>query len=57
MRMKLVSQISREYKGKKYRKFWINIPNKILKELGWKANQELNAEVKDGKLIVSKKKK
>jgi len=50
--MRLLSQISREYKGKEYKKFWVVIPNKIIEKLGWKTGQELKAEVKDKKLIV-----
>ena len=54
--MKLQSQISREYKGEKYEKFWTVIPNKLLKELKWGTGQELEGEVKDGKLVIKKKK-
>lgn len=53
--MKLQSQISREYKGEKYEKSWVVIPQDLLKELGWKTGQELEAEVKDEKLIIKKK--
>ena len=53
--MKILSQISRKYKGKFYKKFWIIIPRKILENLGWKTGQELKAEIKNNKLIISKK--
>ena len=57
--MRLQSQISREYKDKEgndkqYEKFWIVIPSKVIKKLGWKARTELEAEIKDGKLVIEK---
>ena len=52
--MKLQSQISREYSGQKYEKFWVVIPNKLMKLLSWKSGQELKADVKGDKLIVEK---
>ena len=52
--MRLLSQISREYKGTKYEKFWIVIPSKIIKKLGWKTGIELNADLKNGKLVINK---
>ncbi|HOF44555.1 MAG TPA: hypothetical protein PKW70_04125 [Candidatus Pacearchaeota archaeon] len=52
--MRLQSQISREYKGEKYEKSWIVVPQSLLKELGWKSGQELKAEIKDKKLIIEK---
>ena len=52
--MRLLSQISREYKGKEYKKFWIVIPNKIIEKLGWKSGTELNADLKNGKLVINK---
>lgn len=52
--MRLLSQISREYKDSKYEKFWIVIPSKLIDKLGWKKGQELEAEVKDKKLVIEK---
>jgi len=52
--MRLLSQISREYNGKEYKKSWIIIPNKIIAKLGWKTGEELKADVKDKKLIIEK---
>ncbi len=54
--MKLQSQTSRKYRDTEYKKSWIVLSNKLLKLLGWKTGQELEAEVKDGKLIIEKKK-
>jgi len=53
--MKLQSQVSRKYGDTEYEKFWVVIPNKLLELLKWKSGQELNGEVKDGKLIIKKK--
>jgi len=52
--MRLLSQISREYKGNKYEKFWVVIPSNLIEKLGWKKGQELEAEAKGDKLIIKK---
>ena len=52
--MRLLSQISREYKGNEYRKYWVVISNKLIKKLKWKTGEDLEAEVKKGKLIIEK---
>ena len=52
--MRLQSQVSREYKGTKYEKFWVVLPSKLIQKLGWKAGQELEAEGKDKKLVIEK---
>lgn len=52
--MRLLSQKSREYKGKDYKKHWIVIPNWIVDKLGWKIGQDLEAEIKGDKLIIEK---
>ena len=52
--MQLQSQVSRKYRDTEYKKFWIVIPNKLLKLLGWKTGQKLEGEVKEGKLIIKK---
>jgi antitoxin component of MazEF toxin-antitoxin module len=52
--MRLLSQKSREYKGKSYHKHWIVVPNSLITKLGWKVGQDLEAEVKNSKLIISK---
>ena len=54
--MKLLSQKSREYKGKNYVKFWVVITNKFIKKLGWKKGDNLRAKVKNNKLIIEKEK-
>lgn len=52
--MRLQSQISREYKGEKYEKFWVVIPSKIIEKLKWKSGEDLEAEIKDGKLVIER---
>ena len=54
--MKLQSQVSRTYNKTEYQKFWVVIPNKLLKLLNWKTGQDLEGEVKEDKLIIKKKK-
>jgi bifunctional DNA-binding transcriptional regulator/antitoxin component of YhaV-PrlF toxin-antitoxin module len=53
----LQSQISRVHKGKEYVKFWIVVPHKFVHSLGWKTGEELEAEIKGGKLLVRKEMK
>lgn len=52
--MRLQSQISREYKGTKYEKFWVIISSKIVKKLGWKSGQELETKTDGNKLIIER---
>ena len=52
--MYLQKQLSRKYEGKEYAKYVIVIKPKIVEELGWKEGEELEAEVKKGKLIIEK---
>lgn len=54
--MKLLSQISREYKGNKYEKFWIIVSLKLIQKLKWKSGEELEANVKGDKLIIKRSK-
>ncbi len=52
--MRLLSTKSREYKGREYQKYIIILPSKLIEKLGWKTGQELEAEEKNGKLIIEK---
>ena len=45
---------SREYKGKSYHKHWVVIPNSLIDKVGWKEGQDLEAEIKNGKIVISK---
>lgn len=53
--MQLQKRLSRAYKGKEYPKWIITIPPKLVKLLGWKEGQELEAENKGSELILKKK--
>lgn len=53
--MRLISQKHSEYKGKKYHKFWVVIPNKVIEKLRWKTGEELKADTKENKIIIEKK--
>lgn len=53
--MKLIRQKSREYKGKRYYKYWVIIPSKVIEKLGWKTGDKLKPETEGKKLIVEKK--
>jgi len=52
--MKLSGQISRTYKDKGYFKHWIILPNHLVDKLGWKVGDDLDADIKDDKLIIEK---
>lgn len=52
--MRLQSQVSREYKGNKYEKYWVVLPSKLVEKLKWKSGEELEVEIKDNKLIIEK---
>lgn len=52
--MKILKEKSREYNGKKYYKFKINLPEGIIKEAGFKEGDELKTEVKKGEIRLKK---
>jgi len=52
--MKVIKQKSRDYENKEYFKYIVVIPNKEIKELGWKGGEELKVEVKRKSLIIEK---
>ena len=52
--MRLQSQVSRKVGDTEYKKFWVVLPEKLLKKLGWKVGQELEAEIKGDKLAIEK---
>ena len=52
--MRLQSQVSRKVGDTEYKKFWVVLPEKLLKKLGWKVGQELEAEIKGDKLIIER---
>ena len=50
--MRLIKQSGRKYEDKEYFKYILVVPNKLIEKLGWKGGEELEAEVKDKKLII-----
>jgi len=52
--MKILKEKSREYKGKKYFKHKINLPEDLLKKSGFKEGDELKAEAKKGEIKLRK---
>ena len=53
--MKVLKEKSREYKGKSYHKYKVNLPEKILNKAGFKAGDELEAEAEKGEMRLRKK--
>lgn len=53
--MKLQKQLSRKVGNTVYPKYLVVIPPDTVKEAGWKEGTELNADVKDGKVILKPK--
>jgi len=47
---------SRDYKGKSYYKYRINVPKNILEAAGFKKGDELTAEAKKGEVKLKKSK-
>ena len=47
---------SNKYKGKLYEKFLVVIPQKVIQTLGWKKGQNLQAEVRNDQLCISRQK-
>ena len=52
--MKIMKEKSREYNGKPYFKYKINLPKKKLQEAGLKEGDDLSIEVKKGELRLKK---
>ena len=44
--------MGRKYQGKEYFKYILVVPNKAIKQLGWKGGEDLEAEVKSNRLII-----
>jgi len=53
--MKLQKQLSRKVGDTEYAKWVLVIPPTIIEQLSWKEGQELEAEIKENKLVVKKK--
>lgn len=53
--MRLQKQLSRKIGNTEYAKYVTVIPPEKIKELGWEEGEELEAEIKSGKLVIKKK--
>ncbi len=54
--MKILKEKSREYKGKSYFKYKVNLPESIINDSGFKEGDELEAEAKKGEVKLRKRK-
>jgi AbrB family looped-hinge helix DNA binding protein len=54
-KLKLQKQLSRKVDNKEYPKYVVTIPPKQIEKAGWKEGTELEAIVKDGKIILEPK--
>lgn len=52
--MRLIEQKSRNYGDKEYFKYIVVLPSKIVKQLGWKAGEDLEVEVQGKKLVIER---
>lgn len=52
--MKIQKHISDKRGNKIYYKYVIVLPSKLIKKLGFKAGDELKADVKGGKLVIGR---
>ena len=53
--MRLQKQLSRKSGNIEYPKFVTVIPPETIKQLNWKGGDELEANIKDGRLILKKR--
>jgi len=53
--MRLQKQKTRKYSGKDYYRWTVVIPPEKVKELQWREGQELEPDIRDGKLVIKKK--
>ncbi|MFA5855775.1 MAG: AbrB/MazE/SpoVT family DNA-binding domain-containing protein [Candidatus Pacearchaeota archaeon] len=53
--MKLQKQLSRKVGNKEYAKYVAVIPPEAIDKLKWKSGEDLEFEIKDGKLVLKKK--
>ena len=54
--VKINKRSNRTVGDKTYWKYSINLPNKIMDELDWDGNTEVNLNVKNNELVVKRKK-
>ena len=54
--MKVQKRFLRKYNKKDYYKYVVNIPPLILKEAGFKGEEDVDIEAENGKIVLKKKK-
>lgn len=54
--LKLQKRMNRKVGDKEYLKWYVDIPSDLIQEAGWKEKSDLEAVVKDGKIIIKTKK-
>ncbi len=52
--MKILKEKSREYKGKDYHKYKVNIPKEVLDSAGFQEGQELEVNAEKGRIVLRK---
>ena len=53
--MRLQRQLNKETKTKKYYRYCITIPTKIVEEIGWEKGTEIEISQNNGKLVLEMK--
>jgi len=53
--MKLQKQLSRKVGNKTYSKYVVAIPQKTIETLKWKGGDELEFDLKSGKIVIKKR--
>ena len=48
--MRILKEKSREYNGKAYYKYKVNLPEKVIKEAGFEEGDDLKVEVRKGEV-------
>jgi len=54
--MQLQKQLSRKIGNTEYAKYVTVIPPQLIKDLGWKDGEDLEAEITNNRLIIKRKK-
>ncbi len=53
--MKIIKEKSREYNGKPYFKYKVNLPSEDLEKAGFKEGDELESDISKGEIKLKKK--
>lgn len=55
--MKLQKSVSNKTKGKVYEKWFVNLPTKLVKQVGWNVGDELLITINNKKIVLDKQDK